>query len=327
MKRWLPLLALLLIFTGCGGSSSNKTTAAACLAASHGHGQIGACAPPQVHARLAPFRSSGGITYPDLSNNDPCICGGALRAHGHPGEIDKANQGTGFIDGTFLGMIADAKRHGLAVGGYDFDQDYTVAEVYLFINRLHAAGIWRSTPNTFPPTLDVEYGNASRAGLEHQIAVLFRVYGRVQVYTGAWYWFPHFGCWIPRGVSFWLAGYPNAPLLCGLAEYRFVSHQYTDHGFNGGNYSDMSVWRGSAASFAAFVQAPRAHIEPKPSVLHARLARALYLQKILRREIAKHGGSHGPPHPRRYAHAWHHWINEGRALIRQIGQLRHEGAR
>ena len=250
----------------------------ACPEALAGQGAMGECLPakPQKVGALAPgaaspllgvhaaSASSGGLTFPDFSNNDPCVCGAELRAHGHVGEIDKANQGTGFLDGTFVGMVADAYRHQLAVGGYDFDQDYTAAETYTFVRQLEAAGIHRNTPRTFPPTLDVEFGLASRAGLEHQLAVLFRVYGRAQIYTGAWYWLPHFGCWVPPHVVFWISGYPIASLLCGLSPVLWLSHQFTDHGYTGAGqqpFADMSVFRGSAAQFASYTHTGN----PKPT--------------------------------------------------------------
>jgi hypothetical protein len=39
----------------------------------------------------------------------------------------------------------------------------------------------------------------------------------------------------------------------------FLQHQYTDHGFNGANYGDMTVFRGATAAFSAF-----ARLSPAP---------------------------------------------------------------
>lgn len=283
---FLVVLAAAVLLTACGSHSPPKTKTLppsvkqACPEALNGQGAMGECLPakPQVVPKTTPglyttgtaravpatlfvaFRH-GGITFPDFSNNNPCYCARELRAYGHVGEIDKANQGTGFIDRHFAPMVQEAKRHGLAVGGYDFDQQYTAAEAYTFIARLKAAGIYRGTPRTFPPTLDVEFGLASRSGLEHQLAILQRVYGRAQVYTGAWYWLPHFGCWVPRGVTFWLSGYPLASLLCGLPSSMWAAHQFSDHAPTGARQvpnADMSVFRGSAGQFAAYVQVGKA---------------------------------------------------------------------
>lgn len=289
MRRITAVLAALLAvaLTACGAPPSVKR---ACPEALDGQGTMGGCLPakPQVtpQATTAPAgvesvadlgiepslllgaraasASAGGLTFPDFSNNDPCYCGAQLKAHGHAGEIDKANQGTGFLDRTFAPMVKDAYAHGLAVGGYDFDQLYTADETYTFVRQLEAAGIHKNTPRTFPPTLDVEFGLASRTGLEHQLAVLFRTYGRAQIYTGAWYWLPHFGCWTPPHVTFWLSGYPIASLLCSLSPSLWLSHQFTDHGYTGAGavpFADMSVFRGTSSQWASYVRAGK----PKPT--------------------------------------------------------------
>lgn len=280
--------------------------------------------------------ASASITFPDFSNNDPCYCAAALKAHGHAGEIDKVNQGVGFIDRTFSRMAADAKAHGLSVGGYDFDQEYTAREAYTFVERLKASGITRSATRTFPPTLDVEFGVPSRAGLEHQLAVLFRVYGRAQIYTGAWYWLPHFGCWIPPKVTFWLSGYPTASILCGLPESRWVAHQYTDHGFNGAFSSDMSRWLGSTAGFKGFVQAKSKQITAaqvkaaKTASLHAHERERRELHGDIERHQCRKGQHVIPRLPLRTRRHLHNdlcprWIKRGAADIKVIHRYRREG--
>lgn len=277
MKK-VRLLILPLLLAGCGGSPSPTAVSRApvpasqtsCPQATAGKGGMGACAPKRLGLDLGPVAPQGGITYPDLSNNDPCVCGAAIKAHGHQGERDKANQGVGFEDSTFVSMVKDASAHGLSVGGYDFDEQYTAAETYKFIDRLHAAGIYKNTPKTFPPTVDVEFGNFNKEGLQHQINILKREYGRVDLYTGGWYAIPHFGCWWPKGVTAWLAGYPNASVFCGLSESLFKNHQYTDRGYLGvpGHFGDMSVFRGTQAQFNSFVHAQ----PPAPTAAQKKLA-------------------------------------------------------
>lgn len=203
---------------------------------------------------LALTGTASATTYPDLSNNDPTYNMAAIKAHGHPAVVLKVNQGVGFLDSTFYYMATAAKHAGLCVGGYDFVQEYTAAEAYTFVNRLHAAGIYRGTSCTLPPTLDVEFGVPSQAGLEHMVAVLVREYGRVQIYTGQWYWAPHFGCWVPPQAHLWLSGYPYASTLCGTRAWQYVVHQYADNAFNGVFSSDMNAWLGSDPGFKAFAQ-------------------------------------------------------------------------
>lgn len=269
--RFLALLmALLFVATGCGGGghatkSSAKvaahapvtnatvgpvTSPPACPEAATGHGAPGVCSPQARFGLSAP--STRALTpssplYPDRSNNDPCYCGASIRAAGQRGLIVKAIQGLGFTDSTEVGMVASARAAGLAVGVYDFDQDYSVAEAARFVQRAQAAGIFPHTPNTFPLYLDVEFGNFSYTGLLAQIAYLHRAGYRVGIYTGDWYWGPHAGCRWPAGTSAWLSGYPNATVPCGTSGYN--AHQFTSTPI------DLTAYLGTFAQFEAFVQA------------------------------------------------------------------------
>src|SRR5207302_9274260 len=141
-----------------------------------------------------------------------------------------------------------------------------------------AAGSYKSTPNTLPPTLDVEFGRYSTAGLSHMEAVLKREYGRVNIYTGCWYWEPHHGFgW--TGPEAWISGYPFAHPCAGMPASRFTQHQYSDHGFNGVINSDMNVFRGTAGEFKTF-----AHVStpPPPSKKHEELLRHIKRRNELR---------------------------------------------
>lgn len=328
-----PLLLVLLV-AGCGGSSQHPLVrtqlvteaTTSCVQAIDGKGSMGSCAPKRIGLDLGPVKQVGGITFPDLSNNDPCFsCAAAIKAHGHVGEIDKANQGPGFTDSTFVSMIQDAKAHGLAVGGYDFDEQYTAAETYKYIARSHAAGIYRDTPNTFPPTIDVEFGNFSKEGLQHQINILFREFGRVNMYTGGWYALPHFGCWWPAHVTAWLSGYPNATIFCGLSEFLYKNHQFTDRGYIGvpGHNADMSVFRGTQKQFDEFVHKSK----PKPTAAQKKEAlHKLYKRrKELRALRALHGCAKGhtvTPNTRAYKRqkcpGWTRHGNEVKASIKKL---------
>ncbi len=202
----------------------------------------------------------------DLSNNDPASYAqlAQMRRHGVAAVILKANQGTGFIDGTFVRMARAARQLGLVVCGYDFVSTYTAAEAYTFINTLRAAGIWSFTRHTCPPTLDVEYGNATRSGIQNMLQILWRSYHRAQTYTGNWYW-SRLGCWWPYGVTGWLSGYPYAPVPCGLPLAHYLVHQYTDRGFNGAFSSDLSWFRGTISQWRTYVNAPATRPATKPA--------------------------------------------------------------
>lgn len=317
-------VALVFAIVGCGSGPTKKAIKLNCPQATNGHGHMGVCAPPSVSAPLYTKRTVAverGVLFPDYSNNDPCYCGAKLKRAGAVGEIDKVNQGTGFIDWTFPGLIKDAREHGLAVGGYDFVEDYTAKEAYVFIARLEAAGIYPNTPNTFPPTLDVEYGNFSYPGLEHMAAVIMRTYHRLQVYTGKWYWEPHAGCrWLGE-ASAWIAGYPSAPLFCGERNYR--SHQFTDHGCIEKFCSDLSVYFAKSPSFAEFVGN-----KPKPTPVEVNkkirehyereLKVEISHREVIRALLTKHRCRTTRPHPSSYKKTCRFWRVEGATINRNI---------
>ncbi len=273
-----------------------KFAAVACAGADQGGGRMGECNPAAVsvpgtgeffRSLRAASASVNGITFPDLSNNDPASDSQIVAiAQHHQLIINKANQGTGFIDRTFLPMTLSARRHGMATGGYDFVSCYCVAEAKVFSDRLAAAGMTRTSTRWAPPTLDIEYGSATRTGVQAMVNYLIARWGRVNIYTGGWYWTPHLGCWWPKGaVPAWLAGYPSAPVFCGLPPSLYTQHQYTDAGWNGAFNSDMTVWLRPPAAFDRFINA-----KPVPTASqvrarrHARLAR-LYRERAQLRHL------------------------------------------
>lgn len=280
MRRILALwlLAIAAVLTGCGGGHASPTRALqhrhaaqieqanrTCPQAASGDGHMGVCVPAQIKAQGRPPAALGSFpTYPDLSNNDPVLDMAPIRAHGHLLVVLKANQG-GYIDRYFAPMAADAHLHGLCVGGYDFAQDYTANEAWIFVGRLHAAGIYRNSTCTAPPTIDVEYGAFSIGGLKAMIHVVLSQYGRVNIYTGCWYWSPHAGSFWPAGVTAWLSGYPNALRCAGIAPALYTQHQYTDNGFNGSRDSDMNIYLGSVTALRTFMHA--APVAPSPQLV------------------------------------------------------------
>jgi Glycosyl hydrolases family 25 len=268
LRRFLFLGLAGLLLGGCGATFRPVVVprvAQVCPQAADGRGSMGACTPQPTLLLAADrtlvhgFRATAAshrITFPDLSNNDPCVCGGAIRRAGNQGLIVKVNQGTYYRDPWAAPMVRSARAAGLAVGGYDFVSEYSRAEAAVMTEQLVRAGITRRTARTFPPVLDVEYGPANRAGLEEMIRYLTKQFGRVMIYTASWFWTPHFGSWWPRGVTAWVAGYPEATPLPGLPERLKVAHQFSDHEWFGGGYGDMSVWLKSKVAFDRFVRTP-----------------------------------------------------------------------
>lgn len=290
----LPALMFAVLFAGCGGSAASvrrlhgPIASTGCPAAAAGNGSMGACAPTDTFKPVPPkltlrLGAAGGITFSDRSNNDPTTNMAAIRAHGHPALYAKVVQGLGFVDGWFLPQVRSARAAGLAVGGYDFVSTYSTAEAFFFANRLRLAGVTRASARTLPPVLDIEYASASRAGVQAMVNLLHRAYGRVAIYTGAWYWGPHLGCWWPKGAYGWISGYPSAPLPCGMPSSAFVIHQYTDHGFDGAGYADMNLWLGSPAAWRTF-----SHTATPKRVLERQLRAQLVWRRHLRRVLHAH---------------------------------------
>lgn len=321
MHRKLLPMALVVLLVGCGSSAPPKPNpkpssaainlAAAkqeCPQAADGRGHMGACAPKSLRLTVTRPTAVVGPTYVDLSNNDPCDCGAAIRAQGHVGLIVKLNQG-GFVDSTAAGMVASARAARLAVGGYDFDQNYNVPEAKILVVRLRAVGILPHTRNTFPVIFDIEYGAFSLTGLRAQIRYVQAQGYRVAIYTGGWYWTPHAGCtWV--GLPAWLAGYPTAPIFCGLPVGLYNDHQYTSTGNVTSTLTgDVSVHTAGLAPFERYVN----NAPVKPTKLATLITRRNRLRQLETRRSCR-------TRPHGYG-ACRVWLPEGQRIDRQIARL------
>lgn len=249
MRRVSAAVVAALLAAGCGGTHHKLTLT--CPAATNGHGTMGACNPPAIRYGLRAGPPQSGETFPDLSNNDPVYNMRAVARHGHPAFVGKVNQGTRFVDRTYARMVREARAAGMSAGGYDFVQNYNAREAYLFVDLLKRTSTCNGA-RTLPPTLDVEYGAYNTAGLRHMLAIVVRSCGRAQIYTGAWYWGPHAGCWWPANTVGWISGYPYAPKVCGLPGSLYLVHQFGDNIYNGVLRGDMNRWLGTPAQWQTF---------------------------------------------------------------------------
>jgi hypothetical protein len=206
-------------------------------------GSMGGCAPRTFSGAIT---QPAGVLFCDRSNNNTLQSGAALKAEGCHGLIAKANQGS-WDDPTTASWINNARSVGLAVGVYDFDADYTVAEAKVFASAARAVAITPTARNTFLLILDVEWGSFNYTGLKAQIHYLVGLGYRVGIYTGEWYWTPHAGDIWPTNTYGWLSGYPVAVTITGMPTNLYVMHQYTSSPL------DQSVYFGSLAQFEAFV--------------------------------------------------------------------------
>lgn len=224
---------------------------------------MGGCLPrpKAVNAALITATSQG----PDLSNNDPVGEPGqsAIAAH-NAFEIDKVSESTGFIDSTAPWMIADAQRHRLSTGGYDFLHvclTDPAGEARVFVAAERAAGLLH--PNTLPGTGDAEYPPSPqcnvRVWIGAWVATVHALTGRwPEIYTGAWWWNPHVGAWWPAHALAWISGYTGS--LSTVPRPGGRSHidlwQFTDSGWNGATVSDLSIWLDGAAAFRIATNTP-----------------------------------------------------------------------
>lgn len=304
--RNLLRVVLLAVAIACGAQSSAGATThptlraaiAACPGADHpyavaaDHGAMGVCAPRtvKVGANGKPPTVAAAQSFPDFSNNNPqsCAAFGRIKAAGHQLVYLKANQGT-WVDPTFHYQALCARSHGLAVSGYDFVSSYSVREAQVFVSVLRAAGLGSRGP---PATLDIEYANASRPGVQAMRNTVAAAFGHVQIYTGCWYWCSRLGAFWPSGTYGWLAGYPSAPILRGMPGVRYLSHQFSDRAPNGtGGTSDMSVYLPAHGkpSFATYI----GKTAPKPvsekTLRHRQLVHDYQRRKALRGVLAAHG--------------------------------------
>lgn len=238
---------------------------------------MGSCLPNKsgvVKTGSLQFENAAAITAttygPDLSNNDPFYGDSNWAAIGAKNAfvIVKVNQGTYYIDRTAKAMTDTARRHGLAVGGYDFADVCNAApqaEAAVFVAAARGDNLVGGR-GVLPLTGDMEYPTGSlscnaRSWINDWIFAVHSLTGEwPMIYTGAWWWDPHVGCWWPGYSISWVSGYTSTASVlanympCGLNHLDI--HQYSDHGYNGAGYSDMSYWRLGSAVFAKATNVP-----------------------------------------------------------------------
>lgn len=289
MNRSLAMLAtflLAVILTACGSTaaphvvstglpvhqgaiapppnSAPTCTPAEQAAVSAGHGKLGSCAPRPLPGARA-FLPAGGASGPDTSNNDPLYDWAPVRARGHDFGWTKLNQGRGFIDTTAHAQVQAIRRAKLAPGGYDFYEvciGSGTAEADIYLLRLHA--IAATGRGTLPAAGDAEWPLSppcSAAGARKWIAewvntVYHALHRVVALYTGAWWWNPNVGCWWPAHALAWISGYGVSypPMPCGRSHLDFWQFS-SSYPLSSTASGDMSVYRGSAASFRALIGA------------------------------------------------------------------------
>lgn len=256
------------------------------FAKSHG---MGSCLPQKTSKTGSlNFEFAAAITStqigPDLSNNDPILGDGPwsiIGAH-NAFAIFKVNQGTYYTDRTAKPMADYARRHGITVGGYDFaDVCHSPAqdEAAVFVGLLRVDGLLTGR-NVLRPTGDMEYpvGSLSCNARSWIITWVVTVHNLTglwpMIYTGAWWWNPHIGCYWPGNSISWISGYASLSFILSSAMPCGLSHldnwQYSDAGSNGYNRTDMSIWRAGAP---AFIQASNGTPPgPSPALTRSRIA-------------------------------------------------------
>ena len=226
---------------------------------------LGKCLPkPKVSNAASITATTQG---PDFSNNNPVYDSSAWAGIGSHNAfaIFKVTEGTGYVDPTARPMAAEAKAHGLVVGGYDFLHvclTSPTSEAQVFVANLKLDGL--TGKGTLPGTGDAEYGGSgcdARAWMTSWSNEVELLTGRwPMIYTGAWWWQPHLGAfWLPHSLA-WISGYGVRYPYMPSGRSQLDIWQFSDAGYNGYNTSDLSLWRDGAAAFNALTGAT----PPKP---------------------------------------------------------------
>lgn len=217
---------------------------------------------------------------PDLSNNDPVLSrsGQAAIAAHNAFEIDKLNESTGFIDSTAYTMLTLAHAFGIVTGGYDFLHvciSDPPSEARVFVQREQAIGLIQN--GTFPGTGDAEYPPSPqcnvRVWIQSWINTVYSLTHRwPMIYTGAWWWNPHVGCWWPAHALAWVSGYTGSvssvPRPCGQGHIDLW--QASDAGYNGAIHGDLSYWLDGTTAFASATHI--GPVGPPPALTRSRIA-------------------------------------------------------
>ena len=239
---------------------------------------LGKCLPqPKVQNAASITATTQG---PDFSNNNPVYSSSAwaeIGAH-NAFAIFKVTEGTGYVDPTARPMAAQAKAHGLVVGGYDFLHvclTNPTSEAQLFVANLKLDGL--TGKGTLPGTGDAEYGGTgcdARAWMTAWSTEVHLLSGRwPMIYTGAWWWQPHLGAfWLPHSLA-WISGYGVSRPYMPSGRSILDIWQFSDNGFNGYNSSDLSIWRDGAKAFTELTGATAPAPAPaKPKTLAQKLS-------------------------------------------------------
>lgn len=244
---------------------------------------LGACLPQPKTSSSSSSTSSARVAFslaaavtgrlqgPDFSNNNPAPAGAWSRiAKASRFVYFKSVEGTAFTDSTARGMAVAARAHGLPVGGYDFLHvclNDPGREAAHFVAALRAQGLLGK--GALPPAADAEYpssiGCSGRVWIQTWTDEVDKLDGHVCPieYTGAWWWQPHIGAWWPtcRNVQLktWVSGYGVAYPFMPAGVTHLDLWQFSDHGYNGYNSSDLTVYRSSTpfASFTGTAAKPR----------------------------------------------------------------------
>lgn len=219
---------------------------------------MGGCLPrPKVSNAASITATQQG---PDLSNNDPVYSASSWAAIARHSAfaIFKVNESTSYVDRTAAPMAAQAKRHGLVVGGYDFLHVCGPApgsEARVFVAALRADGLTGS--GTLPGTGDAEYGGSGcnvRDWIGSWASTVYNLTGRWPMfYTGAWWWQPHAGAYWPNPSLAWISGYGVRWPYLPSGRSHLDIWQFADNGWNGATSADLSRWYDGAAAFTRLV--------------------------------------------------------------------------
>lgn len=213
-------------------------------------------------SRFVEFVSSApAITGPDVSNNDPLTCTQIVAVAKHSRLLyTKTVEGTAFTDSTAAAAATCAKAHGLLVGGYDFLHvclGSPIAEGEHFVAAARAAGLLGVGTLRLAGDAEYPFGTLAcngRVWLQTWVDTVYNFAHACPImYTGAWWWQPHVGSFWPTCLNVqledWISGYGVKWPFMPSGRSHLDLWQFTDRGFNGATFADLSVWENSPADF------------------------------------------------------------------------------
>ncbi len=167
----------------------------------------------------------------DISHYQTITDPTATRRNGITFAYHKLSQGTGFVDPTAAGHLAQLRTAGILVGGYAYAIGPDCAtDAHTF--RSVATSLQLLTAGALIPALDMEHPALAAVADACVRAFYDALGGPLLVYGDSTWWtlYLHPATWGDRTIVGWIASYTGDPGHPATGNPLFVLHQHTSHG-------------------------------------------------------------------------------------------------